>query len=320
LTARNAAVSMVIAARRHGLEGLEPEPDEDLSGVVTITLEPIHDADIANMLRAGGSKLGIRFEHDILGSIAALCQGNPVHAQWMGLLIARRVLRRYDDVATVEDVVAGAHETADKAGPNACALIDRILAARGDAAELETVLYLAARTPHFKDGTFTPDLVNREAAHLGISPYPPNKLHRMLGRLDVSGNALVEKLSDGNGVRYRFVDPLMPSIILLRNAARERPSGTDVLNAYLQHQALPPPKHETLLTDEFWRWLQFVLSPADAAIFRQWCDMDPAGHDELRRQYRRAQDEETQAALLQQIRDVVAATAGTADRATEART
>lgn len=305
LTSNGASVSMVIAARENGSDYFDFDHGEEPSGTITVVLDSMPPDEISEILSNGGSRLGIHFDEDALQSIVLLSQGSPVIAQWIGLLTVRRVLRRYDDAVTMDDVVAAAQDTAVKADRHACMLLDNALAARGSAVDLENILYLAARTPRGPQGAFSPNGINREAAQLGASPYTERKLHRLLTRHSSGADAILEKLSTGGGPQYRFTDPLTRSIVLLRNVRRERPSDTEVLNAYLQHQSQPRPKANAELSDEFWLWLRFVLTPEETALFRRWAEQDQMGHNELRKRHRQAHNEHDMEILLRDIRAIL---------------
>lgn len=306
LTGSGASVSMVIAAREDRSDCFGFDHGEEPSGTVAIVLDAMRPDEISEMLLNGGSRLGVRFDEDVLQSIVLLAQGSPAIAQWMGLLTVRRVLRRYEDAVTMADVVAAAQDAAVKADRYTCMLLDNALLTRGG--DLEKILCLAARTPHGPQGLFSPTGINREAAYMGAPPFPERKLHRLLTRHSSGADAIFEKLATAAGPGYRFTDPLTRAIVLLRNVHREKPSDTEVLNAYLQHQSQPRSKPDA--NDEFGLWVRFVLTPEDAALFRRWAEQDPMGLHDLRKCYRQARDEHDLEILL---RNIQAKLAGGAD-------
>jgi len=302
-----ATTSMLIAARHNddqqSLFGLEEEP----SGTVAVTLEPMCSDDIADILRRGGGRLGIHFGDDVLQSIVLLCQGSPAIAQWLGLLTARRVLHRYGDTVDMQDVVDAAVEAAVRLDPYACKRLDLARSGRNGTPDFENIIYLAARISG-ESGNFAPAEINREAAFLGMAPYAETGLHRLLHRQTAESKPMVEKLDAREGRRYRFVDPQVSSVIMLRNAHRELPSDGEVLNAYLLHQSLSLPDASADRDRDFRNWLQFVLTEDES---RQFASHEDNLHMDLpafRDRYRHADGADDLLALLRDIRKFLART------------
>lgn len=297
------SASMLIAARDHGedlpLFGREEAP----SGTVAISLDPMPPGEIADILRRGGGRLGVYFGDEALHSIVLLCQGNPVIAQWLGLLITRRVLHRYGESADMQDVVAAASEAANRANPYTSDRLDRATSKGGNAVDVDNVLYLAARAVTGMDETFAPATLNDEAAFLGLPPYPEAKLHSILTHQSKEAEPLLEKLAESGYRRYRFVDPQIPSIIMLRNAYRETPSDGDVLNAYLLHQSLALPRPYTGPDNDFQSWLQFVLTEDESKRVNDPALGSLACMDSFQDRFQAAESADDLATLLQDIRE-----------------
>lgn len=242
LSDKGAWVSVVLAGRGDVTTTFEFLQGDMPSGTVIFELGLMSPEAIAEIVEKGGARLGIRFDDEVLAAIVQLSQGLPVVVQWLGLLTARRALRSYADSVTMEDLVEVSDEVSTKVSQKLSGILDR-LQSNGRNAWAGDLLFLAARTPIREDGVFSTTDMRHEARRAVGRSVSELSLHRVMAQFcNGSDEPILEKIMTPDGVRYRFANPMMRAVVMLRNARRLSIRHGALLEGMTGVSALPSPE------------------------------------------------------------------------------
>lgn len=242
LSDRGAWVSLVLAGHGDLSSTFEFLQGDIPSGTVTFELELMSPEEVAGIVEKGGARLGIQFDEEVTGAIIQLSQGLPVVTQWLGLLTARRALRAYADSVTMEDLIEVTDEVSSKVSQRLTGVLDKVHGA-GRTVWAEDLLFLAARTPIRKDGMFSTSDMRHEARRAVGRSFSELSLHRVMAQFCNGGDdPILEKIPTADGMRYRFSNPMMRAVIMLRNARRLGTAHGGILGGVPDLGVLPSPE------------------------------------------------------------------------------
>jgi hypothetical protein len=242
LSDRGAWVSLVLAGHGDLSSTFEFLQGDIPSGTVTFELELMSPEEVAEIVERGGARLGIRFDEEVTGAIIQLSQGLPVVTQWLGLLTARRALRAYADSVTMEDLIEVTDEVSSKVSQRLTGLLNKVQGS-GRTVWAEDLLFLAARTPIRKDGMFSASDMKHEARRAVGRSFSELNLHRVMAQFcNGDDDPILEKIPTADGMRYRFNNPMMRAIIMLRNARRLGAAHGGILGGVPELGVLPSPE------------------------------------------------------------------------------
>lgn len=242
LSDKGAWVSLVLAGRGDIATTFDFLQGDAPSGTVIFELGLMSAEEIAEIVVKGGSRLGIRFDEEVADAIVQLSQGLPVVVQWLGLLTARRALRNYADSVTMDDLVEVSDEVSSKVSQKLSGELDR-LQSTGRNAWAGDLLFLAARTPIREDGVFSTTDMSHESRRAVGRSFSELNLHRVMAQFCNGGDdPILEKIATADGVRYRFSNPMMRAVIMLRNARRLDTAHSGMLAGMADFGALPSPE------------------------------------------------------------------------------
>ncbi len=185
-----------------------------------VALHPMDADETGNTLANGARRLGIGFSDEVVDAISHLSQGMPGAIQWLSLLCIREAVQRYSTEAELEDLTSILEYAATKIDPELSHLYDEVCESRRTA-WAKDLMFLAAQAPQVEHGFFsTTDMSLLAPQVLGRSQSELS-LHSGLARLSTNGAIpMVEKKAKVEGSLYRFINPVMRTIILLKNANR----------------------------------------------------------------------------------------------------
>jgi hypothetical protein len=243
LSDRGAWVSLVLAGRGDISTTFDFLEGDMPSGTVTFELGLMSAEEIVEIAEKGGARLGIQFDGEVLAAIVQLSQGLPVVVQWLGLLTARRALRNYAESVTMDDLIEVSEEVSVKVSQKLSGILDH-LESHGRNTWAGDLLFLAARTPIRSDGVFSTSDMKHEARRAVGRTFSELNLHRVMAQFCNGGgnDPILEKLATADGVRYRFANPMMRAIIMLRNARRLDAIHGGILEGIKDFGALPSPE------------------------------------------------------------------------------
>lgn len=242
LSDKGAWVSLVLAGRGDISTTFDFLEGDAPSGTVIFELGLMSANEIAEIVVKGGSRLGIRFDADVADAIVQLSQGLPVVVQWLGLLTARRALRNYADSVTIDDLVEVSDEVSSKVSQQLSGVLDRLQSTSRNAWAGD-LLFLAARTPIREDGVFSTTDMSHESRRAVGRTFSELNLHRVMAQFcNGDDDPILEKIATADGVRYRFSNPMMRAVIMLRNARRLDTTHSGMLGGMTDLGALPSPE------------------------------------------------------------------------------
>jgi len=242
LSDRGAWVSLVLAGRGDTTTTFEFLDGDAPAGTVMFEIGLMSADEIAEIAEKGGARLGIEFDGDVLAAIVQLSQGLPVVVQWLGLLTARRALRSYAENVTMDDLIEVSDEVSAKVSQKLSGILDR-LDANGRSNWAGDLLFLAARTPVREDGVFSTSDMSHEARRAVGRSFSELNLHRVMAQFcDGGDDPILEKIPTSDGIRYRFANPMMRAVIMLRNARRLDLPRSGILGGMSEFGVLPSPE------------------------------------------------------------------------------
>jgi len=241
LSDQGAWVSLVLSGRGDLATTFDFMQGDAPSGTIVFELGLMTAEEIGEIVEKGGARLGIQFDDDVIGAIIQLSQGLPVVVQWLGLLTARRALRNYAENVTMEDLVQVSEEVSTKVSRRLSTILDR-LQSNGKHTWAGDLLFLAARTPIRGDGVFSTSDMSHEARRAVGRSFSELNLHRIMSQFCNGGDdRILEKITTADGIRYRFANPMMRAVVMLRNARRLDVREDCFLGAMKNMGALPSP-------------------------------------------------------------------------------
>ncbi len=214
------SISFLLFGRGENVTDLFPGDLMYPPTAANVALNPMDEDDSIGTLTNGARRLGIGFSDDVIQAITHLSQGMPGAIQWLSLLCIREAVQRYSTEAEMEDLTAVLDYAATKIDPELSRLYDNLCGARRTA-WAKDLMFLAAQSPKIGQGFFStrdmsllsPQVLGRTQSELS--------LHSGLSRLSSTGAIpMVEKWAKVEGPIYRFINPVMRTIILLKNADR----------------------------------------------------------------------------------------------------
>lgn len=239
LSDQGAWLSLLLFGRAGRAGDILPESFESLPNVTWIKMQPMSDEDAARVVMRGVSAVGVQFGDEVTEAIIRLAQGIPSAIQWLCLLAIRRATQRYASEVEMHDLAEVIGLAASKIDARLCAFYDELCGpTRGTWAD--EILYLAVQTPTDTNGAFSTDSMSRlslDAIGRSVLELP---LHSALSRFAGEGaQAVLEKVWTAQGTCYRFINPAMRSIIMLKNCGR-MPNMPDLLIERAQEVELLP--------------------------------------------------------------------------------
>lgn len=241
LSDKGAWVSIVLAGQGGISSTFEFLQGDAPSGTVIFELGLMKPDEIATVVEKGGARLGIQFDDEVMGAIIQLTQGLPVVVQWLGLLTARRALRNYVENVTMDDLIEVSDEVSMKISQKLSGMLDK-LQSNGRHSWANDLLFLAARTPIREDGIFSTSDMSHESRRAVGKTFSELNLHRVMTQFcDGVEEPILEKIATADGVRYRFADPMMRAVVMLRNARRLDATYAGMLGGMSRLDELPSP-------------------------------------------------------------------------------
>ena len=220
LSDQGAWLSFLIFGRASRATDILPKSFDSLPNITWVKLQSMRQEETDHIIRRGASAVGIRFNEDVVESLVRLSQGVPSATQWLCLLAVRRATQRYAAEVELPDLAAIVHAAANKVDPKLSAHYDSLCTSnrKGWA---DDILYLAVQTPTDSNGVFSTDEMSRisfDAIGRSVLELP---LHSALSRLaNDNCDAVLQKVGTANGTCYRFANPTMRTIVMLKNANR----------------------------------------------------------------------------------------------------
>ena len=214
------SISFLLFGRAESVTDLFPGELVFPPTAANVALHPMNQDDSIGTLANGARRLGIGFSDDVVEAICHLSQGLPGAIQWLSLLSIREAVQRYSTEAEMEDLTAVLEYAATKIDPELSHLYDELCGARRTA-WAKDLMFLAAQAPKIEQGFFSTTDMSRLAPQVLGRSLTELSLHSGLARLSSTGVIpMVEKQAKVEGPIYRFINPVMRTIILLKNANR----------------------------------------------------------------------------------------------------
>ena len=241
LSDQGAWLSLLLFGRASRAGDILPESFESLPNVNWIKLQPMSDEDAERVIARGVSAVGVHFGDEVTETIVRLAKGMPSAIQWLCLLAIRRATQRYASEVEMHDLAEVVTIAAIKIDTRLCAFYDEICGPTRDR-WADEVLYLAAQTPTDTNGAFSTDAMSRisiEAIGRSVLELP---LHSALSRMTGDdGKPVLEKVWTVKGTCYRFVNPTMRTIVMLKNCGRMSNMPVRLLEGAEEVDLLPSP-------------------------------------------------------------------------------
>lgn len=239
LSDQGAWLSLLLFGRAGRVSDILPESFESLPNVTWIKLQPMSDEDAGRVIMRGVSAVGVQFCDEVTEAIIRLAQGIPSAIQWLCLLAIRRATQRYASEVEMHDLAEVIGLAASKIDARLCAFYDELCGpTRGTWAD--EILYLAVQTPTDTNGAFSTDAMSRLSLDLIGRSVLELPLHSALSRFTgEASQEVLEKVWTAQGTCYRFVNPAMRAIIMLKNCGR-MPNMPDLLLERAQEVELLP--------------------------------------------------------------------------------
>ncbi|HZH28537.1 MAG TPA: AAA family ATPase [Azospirillaceae bacterium] len=189
--------------------------------LVSVHLPLMSGQEVDRLILAGAEAAGITFPADVRERIALFAKGLPYYGQLLSLHTARNALGRGDSTVTMQDLAYGVQRCVAEAERS---VVDAYTVAVGTdrRTSFADVLYLAAQCPADEFGVFNP----ADMAQVPLGPdkagMPLLSLQYPLSRLvEPERGAVLERIAEAGGFRYRFRHQMMRQYVLMRQA-RER--------------------------------------------------------------------------------------------------
>jgi hypothetical protein len=241
LSDQGAWLSLLLFGRASRAGDILPESFESLPNVNWIKLQPMSDEDAERVIARGVSAVGVHFGDEVTETIVRLAKGMPSAIQWLCLLAIRRATQRYASEVEMHDLAEVVTIAAIKIDTRLCAFYDEICGPTRDR-WADEVLYLAAQTPTDTNGAFSTDAMSRisiEAIGRSVLELP---LHSALSRMTGDdGKPVLEKVWTVKGTCYRFVNPTMRTIVMLKNCGRMSNMPVRLIEGAEEVDLLPSP-------------------------------------------------------------------------------
>lgn len=228
LSDQGAWLSLLLFGRAARAGEFLPESFQTLPNVTWIKLQPMGDEDAARVIARGVASVGVQFSDEVTESIVRLSQGVPSAIQWLCLLAIRNATQRYASEVEMHDLAEVIATAITKIDAKLSTFYDQICGpTRGSWAD--DVLYLAVQTPADPNGIFSTNSMSRLSHDVIGRPLLELPLHSALSRFTgEDGDPVLEKVWTASGTCYRFINPAMRAIVMLKNCGR-MPNMPDAL-------------------------------------------------------------------------------------------
>jgi Novel STAND NTPase 1 len=239
---QGAWLSLMLFGRASRAGDILPECYQSLPNVTWVKLAPMSDDDAMRVIARGIASVGVQFSEEVTESIVRLAQGIPSAIQWLCLLVIRRATQRYASEVEMQDLAEIVTSATGKIDARLSAFYDQLCGpTRGNWAE--DILFLAVQAPSDRNGVFstgTMSRISQEAIGKSLLELPLHSaLSRFIGEDD--GEPVLEKVWTSSGTCYRFVNPAMRAIIMLKNCGRLPNMPDTLLEGSENVELLPSP-------------------------------------------------------------------------------
>lgn len=241
LSDQGAWLSLLLFGRASRASEILPESFQTLPNVTWIKLQPMDDEDAERVILRGVSAVGVQFADDVTETIVRLSQGIPSAIQWLCLLAIRRATQRYASEVEMHDLAEVVQLATGKIDAKLSAFYDQVCGpTRGSWAD--DVLYLAVQAPTDSNGVFSTELMSRISIDTIGRSVLELPLHSALSRFTgEDGEPVLEKVWMANGTCYRFINPAMRAIVMLKNCGRLPNMPDSLLEDAPDMELLPSP-------------------------------------------------------------------------------
>lgn len=241
LSDQGAWLSLMLFGRASRPIDLLPESVQSSPNVTWLKLQPMTQDEAEQVVRRGAAAIGIHFNDDVIDTAVHLSQGVPIALQWLCLLAVRRATQRYATEVEIEDLADVVRPAATKIDPRLSARYDEICG-RNRNGWADDILFLAVQTPIQENGVFLTEDMSRIALEAIGRPLLELPLHSALSRLSCEkGSQVLEKVWTVDGTGYRFANPTMRSIVMMKNAGRLTSASDRLLGQVEEIDLLPSP-------------------------------------------------------------------------------
>jgi len=241
LSDQGAWLSLLLFGRASRAGEILPESFQTLPNVTWIKLQPMGDEDAARVIARGVASVGVQFSDEVTESIVRLSQGLPSAIQWLCLLAIRNATQRYASEVEMHDLAEVVSPAITKIDAKLSTFYDQICGpTRGSWAD--DVLYLAVQTPADGNGVFSTNSMSRIAHDVIGRPLLELPLHSALSRFTgEDSDPVLEKVWTSSGTCYRFINPAMRAIVMLKNCGRMPNMPEALLESGDNVELLPSP-------------------------------------------------------------------------------
>jgi hypothetical protein len=241
LSDQGAWLSLLLFGRAARASEILPEAFQTLPNVTWIKLQPMNDEDAARVIARGVASVGVQFSDEVTESIVRLSQGMPSAIQWLCLLAIRNATQRYASEVEMHDLAEVVTAAVTKIDAKLSTFYDQVCGpTRGSWAD--DVLYLAVQTPADANGVFSTNSMSQIAHDVIGRPLLELPLHSALSRFtDEDSDPMLEKVWTSSGTCYRFIDPAMRAIVMLKNCGRMPNMPEALLQSGDNVELLPSP-------------------------------------------------------------------------------
>ena len=241
LSDQGAWLSLLIFGRASRPIDLLPIDVQSSPNVTWLKLQPMTKDESEHVVRRGAAAIGIHFNDDVVEATVRLAQGVPIALQWLCLLAVRRATQRYATEVEIEDLAEVIRTATTKIDPWLNSRYDEICGQNRNG-WADDILYLAVQTPAQENGVFLTDDMSRIALDTIGRPLLELPLHSALSRLSAENDSKVlEKVGTASGTGYRFANPTMRAIVMMKNADRLSNVSGKLLGKVEEIDLLPSP-------------------------------------------------------------------------------
>jgi len=239
---QGAWLSLMLFGRASRAGDVLPESYQSLPNVTWIKLAPMSDDDAMRVIARGISSVGVQFSEEVTEAIVRLAQGIPSAIQWLCLLVIRHATQRYASEVEMQDLAEVVTSATGKIDARLSAFYDELCGpTRGSWAD--DILFLAVQARSDQNGVFSTVAMSRisqEAIGKSVLELP---LHSALSRFTSEDDSepVLEKVWTSSGTCYRFVNPAMRAIIMLKNCGRLPCMPDTLLEGSENVELLPSP-------------------------------------------------------------------------------
>jgi Cdc6-like AAA superfamily ATPase len=186
--------------------------------LVAVHLPLMTDREVERLIQAGAEAARVDFPADVRERIVLLSRGLPYYAQLLSLYTARNALGRGARRIEAGDLAYAVERCAAEADRAVADAYNRAVGT-DRRTSFTDVLYLAALCPADEYGVFHPADMARIPLHPDGEPGSVLGLQYPLSRLcEEERGAVIERVQEAGGFRYRFRHQMMRQHVLMRQA------------------------------------------------------------------------------------------------------